>query len=156
MNTRFVKPTDAAQILDIYKPFILGTSISFETEVPSLKAFASRIKDYASNAPWLVAEQDGFIIGYAYATAHRSRQAYQWNQEVTAYIHPDFRRQRVAKKLYHKLLSYLQMMGFYKAIAIITLPNKASLAFHKAIGFEPIGIMKKVGFKFNTWHDTSW
>ena len=156
MTIRFVEPDDSAQILEIYKPFVLETSVSFETEIPSLEQFRKRIIEYASKSPWLVAELDGQVIGYAYATTHRSRQAYQWNQEVTVYTHPDYRRQQVAKLLYHKLLSYLQIMGFRKAIAIITLPNEPSVHFHKAIGFRPIGTFENVGYKFHSWHDTSW
>ena len=156
MNIRFVEPEDAAQILTIYKPFILETSVSFETEVPSLSQFRKRILDYSAQSPWLVAELNNQIIGYAYATAHRSRQAYQWNQEVTVYTHPDYLRKRIAKSLYHTLLSYLQIMGFTKAIAIITLPNEPSVQFHQAIGFRPIGRFEKVGYKFHSWHDTSW
>ncbi len=156
MTIRFVEPKDAVQILDIYQPFILRTSVSFETEVPSLEAFQNRIENYAEKAPWLVAEENNTIIGYAYATVHRSRQAYQWNQEVTAYTHPEHLRKGVAKALYLKLLSYLKKMGYAKAIAIITLPNDPSLKFHQALGFQLIGIMKNVGYKFNQWHDTSW
>ncbi len=153
---RWVMPEDAQQILDIYAPIITNTATSFETEVPSKSEFQQRILIYSSRSPWLVAEKQGRIIGYAYATDHRSRQAYQWNQEVTAYVHKDHRKKGVAKLLYLKLLEILKMMSFSKVIAVITLPNDPSIAFHKALGFKHIGEMKDVGFKNGKWHSTSW
>ena len=115
-----------------------------------------RIRSYSATAPWLVAEIDEQVVGYAYATAHRSRQAYQWNQEVTVYVDKDYRKKGIAKALYTKLLQLLKAMGFRKAMAIITLPNDASIAFHKNLGFEHIGEMRNIGFKLGQWHDTSW
>ena len=156
MKIRLVTTTDAQQILDIYAPFILHTTTSFETEVPSLFDFEKRILDYSKTSPWLVAEHDGKILGYAYATAHRGRKAYQWNQETTVYVHPDYRKRGIAKKLYDKLFELLVALGYGKALAIITLPNDASIAIHKSFGFKHIGDMKNIGYKFDQWHTTSW
>ena len=153
---RFVSSADAQQILNIYEPFVLNTATSFETNVPPLSEFQERIKSYSSLAPWLVAELDGQIVGYAYATAHRSRGAYQWSQETTVYIHPDFRKRGIAQTLYEQLLSALKSQGFCKALAIITLPNEPSVNFHQKLGFKHIGEMKNIGFKFDRWHTTSW
>ena len=144
------------QILEIYTPFVLSTTTSFETEVPGLESFTARVKDYASKAPWLVAAHEGEVLGYAYATAHRSRGAYRWNQEVTVYVHPNHRKKGIARALYQKLLSLLRHMGYTKALALITLPNEPSIGFHKSLGFEHIGDMPEVGFKFDQWHTTSW
>lgn len=156
INIRLVRPEDADQLLAIYKPIVLETAISFETELPSEASFKRRIIDYSAKAPWIVAEANNIIIGYAYATTHRSRQAYQWSQEVTVYVHQDYRKEGIAKKLYSKLFELMQTAGFRKAIAVITLPNEASIALHKKFGFTPIGEMKNIGFKLGKWHSTSW
>ncbi len=156
INIRLVQPSDAPELLKIYAPIVLETATSFETEVPTISTFVDRINTYSSKSPWLVAEVDGRITGYAYGTSHRSRQAYQWNQEVTVYVHPDFKRQGIARQLYTKLLELLKFMGFRKAIAVITTPNDASIQFHSSMGFKHIGEMKNVGFKLGQWHSTSW
>jgi len=156
INIRFVQPSDAPALLSIYSPIVLETATSFEVEVPTISTFVDRINTYSSKSPWLVAEVNGQIIGYAYGTSHRSRQAYQWNQEVTVYVHPDFKRQGIARDLYSKLLELLRFMGFGKAIAVITIPNDASIQFHSSMGFRHIGEMKNVGFKLGQWHSTSW
>lgn len=156
IQLRWVLPSDAVAMLDIYAPLVRETATSFEKEVPSISEFEERIRLYSSRSPWLVAEIDGQLVGYAYATDHRSRYAYQWNQEVTAYVHQDFRKRGIAKKLYLKIFEILKAMNYCKAIAVITLPNDPSLAFHRALGFQKMGEMKDVGFKFDRWYSTSW
>ncbi|GAB5525350.1 MAG: GNAT family N-acetyltransferase [Roseivirga sp.] len=153
---RLVEEKDIPQILDIYTPFVLTTTVSFETEAPSPEVFSKRVKAYASLAPWLVAVDGDTVLGYAYATAHRSRGAYRWNQETTVYVHPDHRRKGIARALYAKLLKLLKAAGYTKALAVITLPNDASIRFHERLGFEHIGEMQHIGFKFDRWHTTSW
>ena len=155
-KVRLVNTNDAASILEIYSPFVLTTAASFETKVPGIDTFKERISQFATKSPWIVAELNGKIIGYTYATAHRSRTAYQWSQETTVYVHPDFRKQGIAKKLYTLLLDLLTEMGYTKALAIITLPNEPSIQFHAKLGFTHIGDIKNIGFKFNQWHTTSW
>lgn len=153
---RLVHTQDIPQILDIYRPFIENTTTSFETEVPSLESFTQRVKSYSQAAPWLVAVADQEVMGYAYATAHRSRGAYRWSQEVTVYIHPEHRKKGIARALYAKLLELLRVMGYKLALGIITLPNEPSVAFHSSMGFKHIGDMPDIGFKFGSWHTTSW
>jgi phosphinothricin acetyltransferase len=148
--------TDSAQILKIYQPYILKTSVSFETDVPSLEEFRLRIKNYSRRSPWLVKVINDQVVGYAYATSHRSRQAYQWTQEVTVYVHPDYQRQGIASDLYKNLIDSLKDLGFQKILGIITLPNEKSVKFHECFGFELIGTMKRIGFKHGQWHDTIW
>ncbi|MBO3696912.1 GNAT family N-acetyltransferase [Roseivirga sp. E12] len=156
INIRFVHSSDAQDLLKIYASIVLETATSFETEVPTVSTFTERIKIYSEKSPWLVAEVNDQIVGYAYGTSHRSRQAYQWNQEVTVYVHPDFKRRGIARLLYTKLLDLLKEMGFRKALAVITLPNDPSVEFHKSLGFKHIGEMKGIGFKLGKWHNTSW
>ncbi|HEY9116789.1 MAG TPA: GNAT family N-acetyltransferase [Roseivirga sp.] len=155
-HIRMAKISDAEDMLEIYGPIVTNTATSFETEIPSNEAFQNRISSYGSKAPWLVAVIDNKVIGYAYATEHRSRKAYQWNQEVTVYVHHEHRKKGIARELYTKLFEMLKAMNFTKAIAVITLPNDASISFHKALGFQHIGEMKNIGFKLGQWRSTSW
>ncbi|GHE62922.1 GNAT family N-acetyltransferase [Roseivirga thermotolerans] len=156
ISIRIVKLSDAAPMLSIYSPIVQETATSFELTPPPLEEFEQRILTYGTKAPWLVAEENGVVTGYAYATDHRSRKAYQWNQEVTVYVHPNHRNKGIARKLYLQLLHMLQAMNYCKAIAVITVPNQASIGFHQALGFRHIGEMKNVGYKLGRWHTTSW
>ncbi len=147
---------DAAELLGIYRPYIETTAVSFETAVPSIEEFAARIEKALAGWLWLVAEQDGRCIGYAYGSAHRERPAYRWSVEVSAYVHRDHHRKGVGGLLYQKLLEDLTRKGFCNAYAGIALPNDGSIALHLGSGFEPIGVFKAVGRKFGKWHDVAW
>jgi phosphinothricin acetyltransferase len=104
----------------------------------------------------LAAEVDGRLAGYAYGTEHRSRAAYRYAVETSAYVHPDYYRQGIGRLLYKQLLSELSEKGYCNAYAAIALPNEASIALHKGVGFEYIGVFPAVGRKFGRWHDVSW
>ncbi len=147
---------DAAALLAIYRPFVESTAVSFETVVPTVEEFADRIAKALTGWQWLVAEQDGQCIGYAYGSSHRQRQAYRWSVEVSAYVHPNHHRRGVGRALYLRLLEELAQKGFCNAYAGTTLPNEGSVALHRAVGFEFIGVFKAVGRKFGTWHDVAW
>jgi len=103
-----------------------------------------------------VAEQDGRVIGYAYAGKHRERAAYRWSVDVSAYVDAQARRSGVGRALYEKLIAILRQQGFHAAFAGIALPNDASVGLHQAVGFTPVGIYKDVGFKLGQWRDTGW
>ena len=147
---------DAAALLAIYRPFVESTAVSFETVVPTVEEFADRIDKALTGWQWLVAEQDGQCIGYAYGSSHRQRQAYRWSVEVSAYVHPNHHRRGVGRALYLRLLEELAQKGFCNAYAGTTLPNEGSVALHRGVGFEFIGVFKAVGRKFGTWHDVAW
>jgi len=147
---------DAAALLAIYRPFVESTAVSFETVVPTVEEFADRIAKALTGWQWLVAEQDGQCIGYAYGSSHRQRQAYRWSVEVSAYVHPNHHRRGVGRALYLRLLEELAQKGFCNAYAGTTLPNEGSVALHRGVGFEFIGVFKAVGRKFGTWHDVAW
>ena len=155
-TTRPATQSDAAACLSIYAPCVESTTESFETVVPTLDEFAARIEKVQAGWCWLVAENDGEILGYAYGSVHRERPAYQWSTEVSAYVNPAFRRQGVATALYAKLLSRLAELDYHQAFAGIALPNVNSIAMHKSLGFTDIGVFKSVGRKFNAWHDVAW
>lgn len=147
---------DAAAIAAIYAPVVRDTAISFELEPPDVGVMRQRVLDTLRLRPWLVCERDGALLGYAYGGAHRERAAYQWCTETSVYIAASARRQGVGRLLYAELLPLLARQGYVHAYAGITLPNSASVGLHEALGFVPIGIYPRIGFKFDTWHDVGW
>ena len=154
---RFATPHDAPDIEAIYAPIVRETFISFEADPPSVAELRLRIEKTLEMFPWLVADDGGGrVIGYAYASRHRERLAYQWSVDVSCYMHPDARGQGIGKRLYTKLLAILAKQGFHAAFAGIALPNEASVRLHESVGFEPLGIYREVGYKLGAWRDTGW
>lgn len=149
-------PDDAAALLAIYAPFVERTAVSFEEAVPGEADFAERIRVANERWAWLVAESGGALVGYAYAGAHRARSAYRHSVEVSAYVAGSHRRRGVARALYAALFPQLAALGYCNAYAGIALPNDASLALHRALGFADIGVFPRVGRKFGRWHDVAW
>jgi phosphinothricin acetyltransferase len=153
---RTATAADAAGLLAIYAPFVERTAVSFETVVPTVEEFAARIAKSNSRWAWLVAERDGALLGYAYGSTHRERAAYRWSVETSAYVDPRFQRQGVGRGLYLALFDALAGKGYCNAFAGATLPNDASIALHRSLGFEPIGVFRSIGRKFGAWHDVAW
>ena len=153
---RLAVEADAAAIAAIYRPFVESTAISFEIDPPSADELAHRIRETLSAYPWLVYEVRGDIAGYAYATRHRVRAAYQWSVDTSVYVHPEFRRYGIGRGLYMSLFGILSAQGYFNAYAGITLPNPASVALHESVGFEPLGVYRRVGYKLGAWHDVGW
>lgn len=158
MNLRPADPThDAPRVAEIYAPYVTDTIISFENVAPSVDEVTARIRHALKLAPWLVAEDDnGRVIGYAYAGRHRDRAGYRWSVELTAYVDPEWRGQGVGRALYAELLPILRRQRFVNAYAGIGLPNDASVGLHKSIGMSLIGIYEKVGWKLGEWVDVAW
>ncbi len=156
---------DAAACAAIYAPYVTDTWISFELEPPTATAMAQRI---ASAHAWLVAvdspdagapDVDGThspVLGYAYATRHRERAAYQWACDVSVYVAEQAQRRGVGRALYERLLAQLATQGLRMACAGIALPNDASIALHTSLGFEPIGTYRDIGWKHGGWRDVHW
>lgn len=153
---RLATPDDAAGILAIYAPYIENTSFTFETEVPAVGEFAERIRTYLLTWPWLVCETNGKITGYAYATRHRERTAYQWCTESSIYIHDDFQKAGIGKALYTALFEILKKQGFRNVYAVINLPNEKSVAFHERLGFHYFATYEHVGYKLGKWKNVGW
>jgi L-amino acid N-acyltransferase YncA len=153
---RLATPQDAEAVQGIYAPIVRDTVISFEVEPPSVADVRQRIVDTLALWPWLVCEHDGDVMGYAYAGKYRVRAAYQWSVDVSVYIHERARRCGIGRALYGALLRGLRLQGFYNAQAGITLPNVASVSLHEAMGFQPIGVYRKIGYKLGAWHDVGW
>jgi phosphinothricin acetyltransferase len=153
---RLADENDASQMLEIYAPIVQETTISFELEPPSETEFQNRIQSYQQKMPWLVCEINGQLAGYAYASPYRTRAAYQWSVESSVYVSENHRRKGIAKALYTALLKLLQLQGFYNVVAAIALPNQPSVAVHEAVGFVPVGVFHRVGFKFGKWRDVGY
>jgi L-amino acid N-acyltransferase YncA len=153
---RTATAADAAGLLAIYAPFVERTAVSFETVVPTVEEFAERIDKANSRWTWLVAERERTLLGYAYGSTHRERAAYRWSVETSAYVDPRFQRQGVGQGLYLALFDALAAKGYCNAFAGATLPNDPSIALHRSLGFEPIGVFRSIGRKFGVWHDVAW
>ncbi len=147
---------DGAACAAIYTPYVTGTAISFETEPPSAAETSRRIRAASQRHAWLVLEEGEGIIGYAYGGPFRERAAYAWTCEVSVYMEMGRHRTGGGRTLYEALLERLTDRGFHLAVAGMTLPNDASLALHRALGFEPVGVYRQVGFKHGRWHDVAW
>lgn len=157
MQLRHADPTrDAAACLEIYAPFILGGAVSFEERPPSVSQFAQRIARVSERHPWLVALEGGVIAAFAYAAPHRERPAYRWSCETSVYVHAAHRRRGLGRALYEALFELLVRQGMALALAGVTLPNPASVALHESLGFKPVGVYRRIGFKAGAWHDVGW
>ena len=156
LTIRQATEADAPALLAIYAPYVESTAVSFETVAPSVEEFATRIAKALSKWQYLVAERDGQIAGYAYGSTHRERAAYRYSVEVSAYVAAGSQRQGVGSALYRRLFDDLGQKGYCTAFAGITLPNDASVGMHRSVGFEHIGVFKRIGWKFDRWHDVLW
>lgn len=154
MQIRLAAPEDASAILEIYSHYCLQP-MTFELEPPALSEMERRIRETLISYPWLVAVEQNRILGYAYACAFRSRKAWRWSVETSAYVAEGAHSQGIGSALYEQLLSMLKAQGFVSAIAVITLPNPASVRIHERFGFEKIGVFKNVGYKCDSWHDVA-
>ncbi|MGC3953114.1 MAG: GNAT family N-acetyltransferase [Propionicimonas sp.] len=155
-TVRPATPDDAAACAAIYAPYVRDTTITFETEVPSAPDLTERIANFGTSHAWLVLERDQEIVGYAYAYGFSPRAAYDWACETSIYVASDTRGGGVGRALYDVLLPRLAERGYRRAIARITLPNPASIAFHERFGFTESGVLRRVGWKHNAWHDVAY
>lgn len=153
---RIAVEDDAPVLAAIYAPYVLNSVISFESVPPDAEEFGARMADCLIDYPWLVAEDDGRIVGYAYAGAHSGRSAYNWSANISVYLAPDHHRRGIGRGLYDILVNLLRHQGYHSLFAGITLPNSASVALHTALGMKEVGVYKEVGFKFGQWHDVMW
>ncbi|WP_214407846.1 GNAT family N-acetyltransferase [Pseudonocardia lacus] len=148
---------DAEACAAIYAPYVTDTAISFESEPPTAADMAGRIAASVERFAWLVAEDgDGRVVGYAYGAPFQARPAYRWSCLVSVYLEPGRRRTGLGRALYAELLERLAARGYRVAVAGITLPNEASEGLHRAMGFEPVGTYRRIGWKFDAWHDVAY
>lgn len=156
IEIRSVRPSDVEELVAIYAPYVEETVITFETQVPTATEFADRIEKILEKFPYLVAEEEGRILGYAYASTYYPRAAYDWTVELSIYISQKARGQGIGNLLYSHLEKELIARGFKNFLACISLSNPASLALHEKMGYKQVAHLKKVGYKFGNWHDIVW
>jgi phosphinothricin acetyltransferase len=140
----------------IYAPHVESSPVSFEERAPDAAEMAARIERYGASHAWLVAEREGQVVGYAYATAFNERPAYRWSASVSVYVAEEARGSGVGRALYEALFDRLRERGFRMACAGITLPNEASVGLHESLGFEQTGLNREIGWKQGAWRDVGW
>jgi phosphinothricin acetyltransferase len=153
---RSASTADAEACAAIYAPYVTETAITFETDPPSTAEMAKRISAASHSHAWVVIEDDGRVVGYAYGAPFNPRAAYRWSCEVSVYVELHRRRTGAGRMLYEALFDRLTKRGFRMTVAGMTLPNDASVGLHRAMGFEPVGVYKRIGYKHAAWHDVAW
>lgn len=147
---------DAAACAEIYAPSVESTPISFEIVPPDAAEFAGRIARYSATHQFLVAEADGEVLGYAYACRWKERPAYDWSVETSVYVGAAHQGKGVGRALIAELTRRLAAQGYRMAVAGITLPNPASVALHERLGYEPVGVLRDIGWKLDGWRDVGY
>lgn len=147
---------DSAGCADVYGPYVRDTVISLEEQPPDSQELARRIELFSATHAWLVAEHDGEIAGFTYASPHRARASYRWATDVSVYVGAQHHRKGVGSALYRALFGLLTRQGFRIACAGITLPNQGSVAIHEQFGFQLVGVYQRIGWKFGEWRDVGW
>lgn len=157
IRIRMVDPDrDAGRVAAIYRPAVEDSLASFEDAAPDASEMATRMRQTLERLPWLVAEDDGVVVGYAYAGPHRARPGYRWSVDVSVYVDGPRHGRGIGRALYDALLDLLRRQGYVNVYAGVTLPNTASVALHEAIGMRLVGTYERVGHKFGAWHDVAW
>ena len=153
---RTVRESDIPELLAIQAPYVLNTAITFEYEVPSAEEFQRRIQKTLLKYPYLVLEEEGKILGYAYASTYYDRRAYDWSVELSIYLHQDAKGRGLGSILYDHLEEELKSRGFLRFLACIALPNDRSISLHQKRGYKQVAHFPKIGYKFGKWHDIVW
>ncbi len=149
---RLASAADAAAIAAVYAPYVTDSFVSFEVAAPGAAEMAKRIAGEGTGLhPWLVAERDGRVLGFASSSAFRSRAAYRWTVETGVYLAPEAQGRGLGRTLMERLLELLTTQNFTAAVAGITLPNPASVALHEKLGFTPCATYRDTGFKLGNW-----
>ncbi|WP_447733557.1 N-acetyltransferase family protein [Rhodanobacter soli] len=150
---RTARGEDAAAIHAIYAPSVSAGVATFETELPGVETMRERLRARLQHYPWLVWEDAGEVLAYAYAGRFRERAAYDWIAETSIYVHADAQRRGIARRLYGVLLDVMRLQGITQAVGVITLPGTASVAMHQAMGFTSAGVWRQCGYKLGQWWD---
>lgn len=156
MTIRDAAASDVPAMLAIYAPFVERTAVSFEYETPTEAEFLRRLRAHQEAFPWLVCEERGRVVGYAYAGRAFERAAYGWNAEISCYLAPEARGRGIGRALYARIEARLTALGYYKLFAVVTSANEASVAFHHALGFRDAARFRSVGYKLGEWYDVLW
>lgn len=156
MEIRDAVENDGAACAAVYEPYVLETAITFETVPPTAAEMSGRIAHCQRDYAWLVAQEGSAVVGYAYGGQYKERAAYAWACEVSVYLEMDLRRTGLGRRLYEALFDRLAARGYLTVVAGMTLPNAASEGLHRAMGFQPAGTYRNIGFKHGRWHDVAW
>ncbi len=156
MRIRPATEADIPSMLEIYRPYVENTTYSFEYTLPSLEEFTRRFQQLTEFFPWLVWEEDGQVLGYAYGSAPFERAAYRWCGEVSIYLHPQVHRRGIGRRLYRCLEAIMQQQGFRVLYALVTQENRISLDFHTAVGYEKVAEFPACGYKQGRWLSVIW
>lgn len=163
LTIRPASPEDAGALLKIYAPYVQETAVTFEYDIPSLEEFRGRIKKTLERYPYLAAQADGEIVGYAYAGSFKGRAAYDWSVETTIYLRKEQRRRGIGRRLYLAMEEILRAQNVLNLYACVACPEaedahltKASLEFHSRMGYQVTGEFRKCGYKFGTWYNMVW
>ena len=144
---------DARQVAAIYYPYVINTPITFESEPPDGNDMSSRMENVLTSYPWLVCVHDDEVMGYAYGSQFRTREAYDWSVETTVYVREAAHGMGIGSAIYTSLLECLRLQGFVSAVGVIALPNHKSVMLHEKLGFREDGILPSAGYKNGTWCD---
>jgi len=155
-GVRTATEQDGPAIAAIYAPYVSDTAISFEETPPTATEMSERVRATLSTHPFLVFQEAGAVVAYAYASRHRDRAAYRWSVDVAIYAAPRVHRHGIGRALYSRLFEILERQGFHSAYAGITRPNEKSIGLHEAVGFQHVGTYDEVGFKLGRWWDVGW
>lgn len=147
---------DARAICDIYNPYIEGTVITFEERPVSVDEMRRRMTEVAASLPWLVFEEGGAVMGYAYAKHWHTRSAYRFSVESTVYLDPRITGRGIGRQLYEALIARLRSQSIHCVLGVIALPNPPSVVLHERLGFSKVGWFKEVGRKFDRWIDVGY
>jgi len=156
MRIRIARAADVPAILEIYRPYIEETAISFEYSAPPLQAFRERFAAVTAKCPWLVCENGDEIMGYAYGAPAFERTAYRWVGDLSVYLRRDARGRGLGRALYEVLEAMMAAQGYQAVYAIVTTANGASIRFHRALGYAEIGMFSDCGFKAGKWYGVTW
>ena len=156
ITLRKATPADGNTLAAIYKHYVENTAITFEYVAPTGDEFAERIAHKTEKYPFIIAEEDGRPIGYAYASEYRERAAYSWDVETSVYVDVEHQGRGIGRRLYAALEDILRLQNVVNMYACITYPNTYSVAMQEHMGFEYIGRFHFAGFKFDKWRDVSW
>ena len=163
ITTRTAAPADAKALLAIYTPYVEQTAITFEYDVPTLEEFTSRIQNTLRKFPYIIAEENNQILGYAYASPFKERAAYGWSVETSIYVKQDERQKGIGRILYDRLEEILKKQGILNVNACIGYPQiedeyltQDSVRFHEKLGYSMVGTFHKCGYKFGRWYDMVW
>ncbi len=148
MFIRLAREEDIPAILEIYGPYVEGTCVSFEYRTPTREEFLERFRRYTAQFPWLVWEEDGVVLGYAYGSLPFQRAAYQWCAEISVYVAPRAHRRGIGRALYAALETIIFQQGYRVIYCLITTDNPGSIAFHKAMGYTQVAELPGCGYKF--------